>query len=161
MKKEWLLLSMIAVFVSGCATAEKNGNAAAETPAPITEIDDDAVLAGKALAQEYMDGFVAAVRADDFERLKPFLPQDGDARKMRGLFVGQQKWIHEKLGELQNAEFSDVFRQGAVCDCVWKLSFGKSADGKTSVVELPYHVRVAAVDRRMQIVTVGFSFPSK
>ncbi|GEM_PF-4019576 len=139
-------------FIAGCQSQDVKP----EAP-KFCEQDEVAIQKGQQLSMQYMQAFLAAVRQNDFALLKPVLQGKLPERDQRAYFTDQMKWVTEKLGSLQEAKFVDVFRKGALCEYVWKLSFEKEVDGKRQVIDLPYIVRtVCDADGEVRILMVGF-----
>ncbi len=157
MKKTLLLFLPALLALTGCNTPEQNKDAAQNAPPQFVEQDALALLAGKKLADRYMECFTAAVKQNDFSLLQPALSAKLPMPKQRAHFADQMKWISEKLGVLKEAVYLDVFRKGALCEYVWKLTFEKDSGGKIAPIDLPYIVRtVCEPDGEVKILMVGF-----
>lgn len=157
MKKTFLFFLPALLALSGCNTPEQNKDAAKNASPQFVEQDALALSKGKILADRYMKCFAAAVKQNDFSLLQPALPANLPLNKQRAHFTDQMKWISEKLGVLKEAVYLDVFRKGALCEYVWKLTFEKETDGKIALIDLPYIVRtVCDPDGEVKILMVGF-----
>ncbi len=145
-----IVFAFMLTALAGC-TVTKSPQAEVK----FTEHTADTIAAGKAAAEKYMQNFTGAIKADNPALLNEVLPADSSKRLNRAKFADMQKWLNEKLGTLEKVVFVDLFRQGAICDYLWKLSF-KRADGVET--DAAYFVRVVSVEGKTEIVKAGFSF---
>ncbi|MCQ2351863.1 MAG: hypothetical protein MJ033_00095 [Victivallaceae bacterium] len=157
MKKTLFLLFPALLALTGCRSSETGNDVAKPAAAQFVEQDFVALQKGKTLADHYMECFTAAVKQNDFSLLQPALSAKLPIPKQRAHFADQMKWISEKLGVLKEAVYLDVFRKGALCEYVWKLTFEKESGGKIAPIDLPYIVRtVCEPDGEVKILMVGF-----
>lgn len=163
-----IALFLVIFALCSCRTTDNGSN---EPKTPVwTEHDDSTVLEGKAMAENYMDSFIAAVQKNNFDLLMTVLSENSSKRLDRAKFIDMQKWISSKLGRLDSGKYIDCYRQGALCSYIWKLSFVKDNSGEASAgdskenipqkapVELAYSVNVMMIDGVPKIVQTGFVF---
>ena len=140
----WFLSAAVAMVVlaGGCASTAGDG---ADKPRP-EEMSGMGHEEAEKLAADYIAGFVASLKENDFDKLKAVIPADSKT---------------ETMGNLVDARFVTDLDKSIVRDYVWKFSFEKTltdgpAKGRKVRHELFYMVRVGRLDGKYVIAGTGF-----
>ena len=94
--------------------------------------------AGKRTAAAFAEGFVTAIRNNDFEAWRPLIPTDKPSRITPEIFAGIRRELNESFGPLESARYIGQLQKGDLRDHLWKLRFVR--DGKVN--EVVFLVRV-------------------
>ena len=113
------------------------------------------------LAADYIAGFVASLKENDFDKLKAVIPADSKTKVTPEMFQQMRKELTETMGNLVDARFVTDLDKSIVRDYVWKFSFEKTltdgpAKGRKVRHELFYMVRVGRLDGKYVIAGTGF-----
>ena len=156
----WFLSAVMVVSVLAGGCASTSGNGSEEKPRPELmsgEGREDA----KKLADEYVAGFVAALKENNFDKLKAVIPANSKTKVTPEMFEQMNTELTETMGRLINAQYVTDLDKSIVRDYVWKFTFEKKAAGgaiKGQLVrnELFYMVRVGRLDGKYVIAGTGF-----
>lgn len=154
----WFLSAAVTVAVlsGGCASTPD----AEEKPRP-------EIMSGrehrdaKKLAEEYVAGFVASLKENDFKKLEAVIPADSKTKVTPEMFEQMHKELSDTMGTLIEAKFVTDLDKSIVRDYVWKFTFEKTVPdgkqkGRTIRNELFYMVRVGRLDGKYVIAGTGF-----
>ena len=155
----WFLSAAVAMVVlaGGCASTAGDG---ADKPRPEVMSGMGHEEAEK-LAADYIAGFVASLKENDFDKLKAVIPADSKTKVTPEMFLQMRKELTETMGNLVDARFVTDLDKSIVRDYVWKFSFEKTltdgpAKGRKVRHELFYMVRVGRLDGKYVIAGTGF-----
>ncbi|UKI29801.1 MAG: hypothetical protein L6W00_17365 [Lentisphaeria bacterium] len=154
----WFLSAAVTVAVlsGGCAsTPDAEGEAASEIMSGREHRD------AKKLAEEYVAGFVASLKENDFKKLEAVIPADSKTKVTPEMFEQMHKELSDTMGTLIEAKFVTDLDKSIVRDYVWKFTFEKTVPdgkqkGRTIRNELFYMVRVGRLDGKYVIAGTGF-----
>ena len=93
---------------------------------------------GKRTASAFAEGFVTAIRNNDFEAWRPLISTDKPTRITPEIFAGIRGELNASFGQLENASYIGELQKGDLRDHLWKLRFVR--DGKVN--EVIFLVRV-------------------
>ena len=121
-----------AILCCSCAGTKKPDPVKLE---PFTAND---AAAGQRTATAFAEGFVTAVRDDNFEAWRPLIPTDKPTRITPEIFADIRKELNGSFGQLENARYIGELQKGDLRDHLWKLRFVR--DGRVN--EVIFLVRV-------------------
>ncbi len=155
----WFLSAAMALVMlaGGCTSSS---GAAEEKPRPEI-MSGNGHEEAKKLAAEYVAGFVAALKEDQFDKLKAVIPAESKTKVTPEMFRQMRKELEETMGTLIEAQFVTDLNKSIVRDYVWKFTFEKKpADGnmkgQTIRNEVFYMVRIGRLDGKYVIAGTGF-----
>lgn len=155
----WFLSAAVAMVVlaGGCASTAGDG---ADKPRPEVMSGMGHEEAEK-LAADYIAGFVASLKENDFDKLKAVIPADSKTKVTPEMFEQMHKELSDTMGTLIEAKFVTDLDKSIVRDYVWKFTFEKTVPdgkqkGRTIRNELFYMVRVGRLDGKYVIAGTGF-----
>lgn len=153
------LFAVCVLTMTGCASASGSGDTAVQ-PENLTgqELTD-----AKTMAAEYMAGFVAGVRSEDFSRFEEAIPSEAKGKVTAEMFRAMCRDLKTNLGELTASEYLGELDQTLVRDYLWKLTFEKKSstpgkEGELLRKQVVYMVRVGKLDGVFHIAGSGFRF---
>lgn len=154
----WFLsaVAAVAVLAGGCASTP----GAEEKPRPEVMSGREHKEAKK-LAEEYVAGFVASLKENDFKKLEAVIPVDSKTKVTPEMFQQMHKELSDTMGTLIEAQFVTDLDKSIVRDYVWKFTFEKTVPdgkqkGRTIRNELFYMVRIGRLDGKYVIAGTGF-----
>ena len=121
-----------AILCASCAETKK------PEPVKLEPFTAEDAATGKRTAAAFAEGFVTAVRDDNFEAWRPLIPTDKPTRITPEIFAGIRKELSESFGKLESMQYMGELQKGDLRDHLWKLRFVR--DGKTN--EVVFLVRV-------------------
>ena len=135
MRRARIIMAAAAAALAGfsCATGPEKPEAV--TPHPFRAADESR---GRAVAEAFAEGFVAAVKRDDFSAWQPVLPDRDKSRITPEIFARMRAELTDLCGELESGAYFGVLCSGDLRDHLWKLRFIR--DGR--VREVLFLVRV-------------------
>ncbi|MCI5779929.1 MAG: hypothetical protein MR051_08995 [Lentisphaeria bacterium] len=134
MSRARIIMAAIAAALAGfsCARPEKPE---AVTPQPFRATDESR---GRAVAEVFAEGFITAVKRNDFSAWQPVLPDREKSRITPEIFARMRTELTELCGELESGTYFGVLCSGDLRDHLWKLRLVR--DGR--VREVIFLVRV-------------------
>ena len=94
------------------------------------------------LAIEFTDGFVKSLRTGEFSHWQRQLPPHSAAKIGEKEFLAMRQELQTFFGELENASYFVDLTTGDLRNYLWKLSFKKEINGKETVNEVIFFVRI-------------------
>ena len=129
------LFAALAALVLCCSCAGTGKKPESVKLEPFTAND---AAEGKRTASAFAEGFVTAIRNNDFEAWRPLIPTDKPTRITPEIFAGIREELNASFGQLENALYIGELQKGDLRDHLWKLRFVR--DGKVN--EVVFLVRV-------------------
>jgi len=115
----------------------------------------------KAAAEKYFDGFTAAIKENNFQKLYDVLDEAARKRVNKTEFETLRTDLYTNMGEITTTEYVCDLDQTVVRDYLWKVTFclkSTTPEKKEKVVvkEMIYMVRVGQLDGKSTVAGAGF-----
>lgn len=155
-----LLFVVCMTALAGCVTRPPADAPSLRRPENLSGQD---MADAKKMADDYMAGFIAGVKANDFALFEQSMPGEAKGKVTAEMFGTMCSELKENLGNLTSAEYLGELDQTLVRDYLWKLTFEKTIEDpekQPDVLrrEVVYMVRVGKVDGAFHIAGSGFRF---
>lgn len=155
-----LLFAVCMTALAGCVTRPPADAPSLRRPENLSGQD---MAGARKLADDYMAGFIAGVKANDFTLFEQAMPGEAKGKVTAEMFDTMCSELQENLGSLTAAEYMGELDQTLVRDYLWKLTFEKTLENPDKQVDLlrrevVYMVRVGKVDGTFHIAGSGFRF---
>ena len=117
-----------------------------------TESDEAPALKA---AADYMDGFVNALKANDFSLWQPVLAAQGATEITREKFDRMYVELHHAFGNFENASYLGYLVTGNIRSYLWKFRFSREENGKTVIRDVVFYTKIFCADGEIPAVS-GF-----
>ncbi|MBR7120652.1 MAG: hypothetical protein IKC94_00235 [Lentisphaeria bacterium] len=142
--------AVAAILFSGCISGNSGG--AEVTLREFTGSDD--VLAQKA-ATDYMNGFVNALKSNDFAQWQPVLDAQGATEITPEKFARMRQELHNAFGAFESAGYLGMLTVGNLRSYLWKFRFSREENGKNIIRDVVFYTKVFCADGQAPAVS-GF-----
>lgn len=115
----------------------------------------------KETAEKYFNGFIAAIKENNFQKLYDVLDDAARKRVNKTEFDTLRSDLYANMGDVTTSEFVCELDQTVVRDYLWKVTFcmkSTTPEKKDTVVikEMIYMVRVGQLDGKNMVAGAGF-----
>ena len=155
-----LLFVVCMTALAGCVTKPPADAPSLRRP---ENLSGQNMAGAEKLADDYMAGFIAGVKAKDFALFEQAMPDEAKGKVTAEMFDTMCSELRENLGTLSAAEYLGELDQTLVRDYLWKLTFEKTLENpekQPDVLrrEVVYMVRIGKIDGTFHIAGSGFRF---
>lgn len=123
-------------------------------PVKLREFTPADLIPAKSVAENFANGFFAAVKANDFAPWEKVMPAR-NIQQYKTQFPAFYNELHVTFGDFEGAEYLGEVNNADLKNFLWKMRFSKVENGKKITREVVFFVRVHCEENKQPDIS-GF-----
>lgn len=142
MKLSIIFPAAVVISILGCSCAFTGQKNQVDEPVKLRDFSVTDEQQAYLEAEKFVNGFAGALQKNDFKLWQQVIPADSASKIGEKQFEQMSRELHREFGTFTGSSYLGVLTSGNLRSFMWKLSFVRQNDGKNTVREIVYFVRI-------------------